>query len=178
MLISKSASKGLVDFSLNIYDRKNVKETLLILQDEFSCNVLSILWFLWVDLSGIELSIEQQHKGELRIDELSAQVLKSVRQSRYELNGSEYLSRHKKSIKSQLVAIEIECEIAILGEMQAFTESQITNLTLVNDKNRLISFKTLDCYIDRRCKVLKKGTFMNDGVKQRFMALFNTLKLA
>lgn len=152
---------SLKEFSLVFYQQTEAKEALLILQNSFSCNVLIMLWCMWIEKCGFHLTQEQQHESELLFDSYSERWLIKIRKQRFNLSEQDYLAASKTIIEKHLLMAEVECELAILELMDGYTQKNFEESFSLN-KAEILSHKALGrsqnhilhSYLNRHFEVL------------------------
>lgn len=118
-------SEPLLSFSLGFYDKPDVPEVCLYLQDECGCDVLVVLWCLWLEAQNKDISEEYLAEVISIVDKFSGPSVQSLRALRRQLPSLNFLSGDRqKAVKRSILEAEIECEKAILDALFAWTLNQ------------------------------------------------------
>ena len=132
------------DFSINFYQRPNVEESCLTLQDEFSLNVNLILFCYWLSIEKQQVLSRDQWSVLLNASLPWEEIIKPLRQSRRMITQSTiaWPNDFKQETKKAVAEIEINTEhMQQLSIEQAWqkmncTVVEINSQEIINDNLR------------------------------------------
>lgn len=118
-------SEGLWAFALRFYQAPGIKQACLRVQNDFSGNVLLLLWNKWLDQQRLNIDKEYHQKISRYIDEQSAQRLVPLRAARKELKNQSILDStlDNTAQKDKILAQELVIEKELLAHLQLQTVS-------------------------------------------------------
>ena len=102
---------SLWDFSLKIYAQSGVAEQCLALQDDFGVDVNLLLWSLWLEQRGQQLSSELLARAETRVADWSQQAVQPLRALRRKLKAQfGQGDGAREAVRQAIKAAELEAE--------------------------------------------------------------------
>ena len=120
-------SESLLSFALRVYAKPNVQPLCLYLQDECNCDVVVVLWCLWLEQENRFATEEQLSTAILMVEELSEPLVKVLRNARRQLPDMRVFSENERgSVKQAILSAEIACEKAILKTLFDWTIKNFT----------------------------------------------------
>ena len=120
-------SESLTSFALRIYAKPDVASICLSFQDECDCDVLMILWCLWLEQDHYLATSAQLKEAITVVNELSEPLVKVLRGARRQLTELNKLSiDDKEDIKQAILAAEITCEKSILNSLCLWTKKRFS----------------------------------------------------
>ena len=122
-MTEEAAAQDFWAWSLAVYDRASVKDTLLVLQDRYQQNVNLLLWSIWAARKGWRLAPEQVVQIVAAVEDFTLGGVERLRELR------RYFSVPKKgfpydaiiAIRADLLRLELETERLIQHRLAALT---------------------------------------------------------
>jgi len=135
VLTAVSSSNGsLWEFALHVYAEPAIEQHSLQLQDEYNANVNIILWCCWLEMEGIELSVNWLDDVLITIDSVSLQTVAKLREVRRMLvESGSFTKVQALSIKKHIMNAELMIEKVLIQRLQDLTCRFIESRELEGD---------------------------------------------
>lgn len=115
-------SSSLWDFALQVYSTPEVEQQSLQLQDEYNANINIILWCCWLEMEGIQLSVNLLDEVLITIDSVSLQTVAKLRDvRRILLESGAFTKVQAQTVKKHIMNAELMIEKVLLHRLQDMT---------------------------------------------------------
>lgn len=119
-------SVTLWDYVVDIYAQPEVEKLSLAWQETYRANVNMLLWCVWLDRQGINLSADVLGEVSDTINAIEQTLLVPMRQARTGLADADMFTRvQKKLVKKQILSAELSVEKIVVHKLQDMTRKYL-----------------------------------------------------
>lgn len=110
-------------FALALYSSPEVEETSIELQDRLGANVNLLLWCLWLEKIGVQLSTKTLNQAEEKIYLLENNVVSRLRQLRREFKRQQSATNESQKLYQLIKRFEVLAEFQVIETLWHLSEN-------------------------------------------------------